>query len=136
MKDYMKELANSGYANAVKSIYDGIKEANNIAAKESIKANTVFINNRFAKVKEHVREQRFNDGISSYEYELDVPPMICGLEAYFTDELPEEFAFAVTNTPQDTRSKYEKLKAENEELKQQLESIKQIIGGLENDWEN
>lgn len=126
MKDYMKELANSEYANAVKSIYDGIKEANKIAVKESIKANTVFISNRFAKVKEHVRARRFNDGISNYEYELDVPPMICGLEAYFTDELPEEFAFAVTESPSGTG--YERLKNENKQLREQLKQIKSILG--------
>lgn len=69
-------------------IINKIAEARKLAFQEGIKANTVLINEKYAKVK-------------AFTYLEDIfPPMICGLEAYQTDELPDGYAFAVLQAPQ------------------------------------
>lgn len=131
LKEHVAKLEQDDFL-VQKSVIDGIVEARKQAEKEGIRANCVIISKEYVKIREHLSMFIKDHTMCVAVY----PAMICGLKAAFSDELPEEFAFAITNTSQDTRSDYEKLKAENEELKQQLESIKQIIGGLENDWEN
>ena len=72
-------------------IYDAWKES----LKNNIRANTVMISKRLAKVNRFVHLF----GTSYAEF----PPLICGLEAYVTDELPEEFAFGVVEAPETQR---------------------------------
>lgn len=66
------------------SLIDMLIEAKKHAYAENIKANSIVINKNFVKTPYLI----FEDGI--------LPPMICGLEVYFTtDELPKNYAFAV-----------------------------------------
>lgn len=75
-----------------KSLSEFIYEAYQAALKEDIRANTVMISKRLAKVN------RFSCSFFANSYN-EFPPLICGLEAYVTDELPEEFAFGVVEAP-------------------------------------
>lgn len=72
-----------------------IWEAYKTALEEDIRANIVMINKRIVKVKEHPFVFMGNGRI--------LPPMICGLKAQLTDELPIEIAFAVVEAPQTER---------------------------------
>ena len=78
-----------------KSLTELIWEAYTEAIKNDIKANTVMVSKRLAKVNRFVHF--FGNGYG------DFPPLICGLEAYVTDELPEEFAFGVVEAPMTQR---------------------------------
>ena len=65
------------------------------AHKQRINANTVFLNSEIALV------------MGSYEKIMEntvakIPPMICGLSAFLTDELPDNVAFAVCETKVET----------------------------------
>ena len=70
------------------AFFDMIAEARKTAMKENIKANSIILNEKFAKVNPHL----FNFCGAVFE----LPAMICGLEcSYISDELPDDFAFAV-----------------------------------------
>ncbi len=73
------------------SLTDLIVDAYKAALKNDIRANTVMISKRLAKVNGFVNF--FGDSYA------DFPPLICGLEAYVTDEMPEEFAFGLVEAP-------------------------------------
>ncbi len=75
-----------------------VAEANRRAMQEGIKANSIMINERLIKTKPFIR-QLFNSVITQ------IPPMICGLEAYITKELLNDYAFAVLEKPQTERDK-------------------------------
>lgn len=94
-----------------------IAEARKLAVQEGIKANTVLINEKYAKV-------------NSFPYLGDIfPSMICGLEAYPTDELPDGYAFAVLQTPQTARERYEvqiRNKISKDLLQELYEKIKDL----------
>lgn len=81
------------------SLTDLIMEARKQALKEDIKANTVMISKRLAKVNRFIHI--FGNG--GY---ADFPPLICGLEAFVTDEMPEEFAFGLVEAPTTQREHY------------------------------
>jgi hypothetical protein len=89
------ELTNADDLDLGKSLTDLIVEARKAALKEGIRANTVMISKRLAKVNRFV--QVFPDGYA------DFPPLICGLEAFVTDEMPEEFAFGLVEAPMTQR---------------------------------
>ena len=77
------------------SLADIIAEAYKKALKEDIKANTVIIDEHFAKVNAF-----------SFVFGRDVmhlPPMICGLEIQVSDELPDGYDFAVLEVPETER---------------------------------
>lgn len=76
-----------------KSLPELIWEAQLEATKNNIRANTVVISKRLAKVNRFV--QTFDLGISYKEF----PPLICGLEAYITDEMPDELGFGLLEAP-------------------------------------
>lgn len=90
------ELTNADELSLGKSLTEYIFEARQAALKEDIKANTVMISKRLAKVNRFV--QSFVP--SSY---AEFPPLICGLEAYVTDEMPKEFAFGLVEAPMTQR---------------------------------
>lgn len=76
-------------------IINKIAEARTLALQEGIKANTVLINEKYVKV-------------NAFPYLGDIfPAMICGLEAHTTDELPDDYAFAVLQAPVTAREYYE-----------------------------
>ena len=77
------------------SLPDLIWEAYKVSLKKDIRANTVMINKRLAEVKGFVHMFGATYG--------EMPPLICGLEAYVTDELPEEFAFGLVEAPKTKR---------------------------------
>lgn len=89
------EITEKMLSEAKVSLTDLILEARKAALKEDIKANTVMISKRLAKVNRFV--QVFPDSYA------DFPPLICGLEAYVTDEMPEEFAFGLVEAPMTQR---------------------------------
>lgn len=66
-----------------------IKEAQKLAVKENIRANSIQLSRDFLKIPKTVTKN--NNCVST------TPPMICGLKAYIDmeDELPEEYAFAL-----------------------------------------
>lgn len=68
-----------------------IAEAYNEALLQKIEANTIIINEKYAKVKNTVCPGPFGG-------EWNIPPMLCGLRVKFED-LPEQFAFALTKFP-------------------------------------
>lgn len=93
------------------SLIDMLIEAKKHAYAENIKANSIVINKNFVKTPYLI----FEDGI--------LPPMICGLEVYFTtDELPKNYAFAVL----------EKNKTERELIieKASKETAEEILQGV------
>jgi predicted nucleic acid-binding protein len=90
---------------STKSLADMIAEAYMKALKEDIKANTVIIDEHFAKVNAFdfvwVRDV------------MHLPPMICGLEIQVSDELPDGYDFAVLEVPETERDRLvRKAKAE------------------------
>lgn len=90
---------------SAKSLSDMLAEAKAEALKEGIKANTVIIDEHFAKVNAFdfvwVRDV------------MHLPPMICGLEIQVSDELPDGYDFAVLEVPETERDRLvRKAKAE------------------------
>lgn len=86
-------------------IWDMIREAQELALKEGIKANSIVINKKFVKVP--------SVWVNIVGSPRQLPPMICGLECYVTDnELPDNYSFAVV----------EKLHTERERLIGKTES--------------
>lgn len=80
-----------------KSLADILAEAYKKALKEDIKANTVIIDEHFAKV--NAFDFVFGRDVMS------LPPMICGLEVQVSDELPDGYDFAVLEFPETERDR-------------------------------
>jgi len=76
-----------------------IKEAQNQAIKEHIQANTIFISERLARLKPFalILDNTLTTRI--------LPPMILGMEIKVTDELPEEYDFAITRVDETERER-------------------------------
>lgn len=88
-----------------KGFADAVFEARNKALKEGIKANTVIIDEHFAKVNAF-------DFVFGRDV-MHLPPMICGLEVQVSDELPDGYSFAVLEAPETERERLvRKAKAE------------------------
>lgn len=64
------------------------------ARKQRISANTVLLNEEIALVKGGY--EKMGNTVA------EIPPMICGLSAFLTDELPDNVAFAVCETKVET----------------------------------
>lgn len=94
---YVEITSEDMLGEATTSLEDLIWEAHKTALHNGIRANTVMINKRLAKTSAFV--QSFSGGV------MDIPPMICGLEAYVTDEIPNEFAFCLAEAPETKREK-------------------------------
>lgn len=100
-----------------KTIIDLAMEATKEALKEGIKANSIIINQNMCKVS----ETWFRDGFGGAQC---IPPMICGLHAYFTkDELPDGYSFAVLEGPEheDRLKQFESIGMEPDELRKAAE---------------
>lgn len=82
---------------SAKSLSDMLAEAKAKALKEGIKANTVIIDEHFAKV--NAFDFVFGRAVMS------LPPMICGLEVQVSDELPDGYDFAVLEFPETERDR-------------------------------
>lgn len=109
------------------SLTDIIAEAYKKALKEDIKANTVIIDEHFAKVNAF-------DFVFVRDV-MSLPPMICGLEIHVSDELPDGYDFAVLEVPETERDRLvKKAKAEAaveifEEIDKFLDSYSIVIDG-------
>lgn len=103
-------------------IINKIAEARTLALQEGIKANTVLINEKYAKV-------------NAFPYLGGIfPAMICGLEVYNTDELPDGYAFAVVQAPQTARELYE-VQIRNKISKDLLQELYKKIKDLAKEYE-
>jgi len=69
------------------NLVDYIRQAEQEAWRQHIKANSVMLNRTIKLVREGYAA--IGGSIQGY------PPMICGLSAFLTDELPDDIAFAV-----------------------------------------
>ena len=102
------------------SIVDGIVEAQERLLMEHIRANCVLVDNKYVQLKKQLAVGVLNGVVV-------VPPMICGLRAEFTD-LPEDTAFFVLESHNLPATEYERMKKENEDLKDQLRKVKEALG--------
>lgn len=101
------------------SLIEGIIKAKKEALRRDIRANAVLINDRqyFSQIYPEGRE------IS----------MICGLKAFYTDELPDDTLFAVVEAdvrPVEESVNVAELKKENEMLKDKLTRIMKCLEGV------
>ena len=98
---------------ATKSLQDFVWEAYEKAIKEQIVANTILIDKHFAKTNRILVDN------------LDIPPMICGLEIKLTEELPDGYNFALVEAPMTERKRIIKnAKAEvAREIFDEIESV-------------
>ena len=112
-----------------KSILELVMEATKEALKDGIKANSIIINQNMCKVS----ETWFRDGFGGAQ---GIPPMICGLHAYFTkDELPDGYSFAVLEGPEheDRLKQFESIGMEPDELRKAAELYRLVKGEFVND---
>lgn len=105
------------------------RKAEHEALRRNIKANSILLNEEIMLVR---NAWRFVNDDTIMEY----PPMICGLSAYLTDELPDDFAFAIfraENLPL-TREQEIKQQARDELLDELREmSFSEVIEMLHKD---
>lgn len=100
----------------MQSFYQGILDSERLARIAGIKANAVFINDKLYFSK-----------IPIFGNEI---PIICGLKAFYTTNLPEDTLFAVGQAHGATPTKDEHIKQieeENAQLKRRLSSIGNIL---------
>ena len=99
--------------NIIGNIIEQIKMAQREAVARGIRANAVMINDKL------------------YHSYFETLPLICGLNVFCTNELPDEFSFAVTEVEGLlTKDKeIEMLRRENQELKDRLKQIQNLIQG-------
>lgn len=111
---------------SAQSLSDMIAEANAKALKEGIKANTVIIDERFAKVNAF-------DFVFGRDV-MHLPPMICGLEVQVSDELPDGYSFAVLEAPETERERLIR-KAKSEAAREICCKIEEeIVAALESNY--
>lgn len=70
---------------------EAILKARKEAFKEHIRANAIILNEDFVKTRLMAYECFNGSSI--------IPPMICGMQVSITEDLPEEYAFALTDAP-------------------------------------
>lgn len=105
---------------SVKSLSDMLAEAKAKALKEGIKANTVIIDEHFAKV--NAFDFVFGRVV------MHLPPMICGLEIQVSDELPDGYDFAVLEVPETERERLIK-EAKAEVAREIFDELEEILCG-------
>lgn len=83
---------------------DYVREVQNEAIRQHIIANSVVLNSKVKLVRE---------GYTAIAGTLfRIPPMICGLSAFLTDELPDDIAFTVIESPNPTPTLEQKIRQE------------------------
>ena len=98
----------------IDNIVEHIKMAQTEAIKQGIKANAVLINDTL------------------YRSQFGAVSMICGLKVVYANDLPDDVGFAVANMdnlPLTKDEELEMLRRENQELKDRLEQIQNLIQG-------
>lgn len=89
------------------NLFNFIQQAEREAFKQHIKANSVILNSTLELVSE---------GYAVIGNEVvQYPPMICGLSAFLTDELPDDIAFAVFESPNPPLTREEEIRKEARE---------------------
>lgn len=123
MKEKLQAIDNLAEAPVHKlteSFVDRVREAYNYAIREGIKANTIIINENIVKVPE--TWIRMPSGGARM-----LPPMICGLNAYWTkNELPENYSFALLEGPNNRLAQFESIGMEPDELRKAAELYRKI----------
>ena len=101
------------------SIIDGIMEAKKKLLDKSIRANCVIVDNKYVHLKQFALYMCGEPWI--------VPPAIGGLELFF-DDLPEDMAFIVTRSENIPSTELDRLRTENNLLKEKMQKIMELIG--------
>jgi hypothetical protein len=105
-----------------KTFTEMIIDAQAVAFKEGIRANTIVINENMVKVDAFTFQMLH--GVSS------IPPMICGMNVYFTkNDLPDEYSFAMfdgRNATNDRLAQFESIGMEPDELRKAAEMYKRV----------
>lgn len=119
--------ANDIISDTQKTLHQWIFDAYKEAVNEGIKANTVIINNHFAKVNAHI--------FDFFGTVLDMPPMICGLEVKLSNELPEGYDFALVEARETERDRLI-AKAKSEFAREIFAEIEELLNHhyIEWDW--
>lgn len=97
-----------------------VKKASAQAMSEGIKANSIVINENMVRVPE------------SWIYApligaRKLPNMICGLNVYLTtNELPENYAFAILEGPDNRLAQFESIGMEPDELRKAAELYRRV----------
>lgn len=111
-----------------RSLVDLIAKARKEALVRNIEVNSIIINQNMVEVP----ETWYRDGFAT----RSLPPMICGLHAYFTkDELPDEYTFAVLKGPEyeDRLKAFESIGMEPDELKKAADFYRRVKGKFVNE---
>ena len=108
--------------NERKGFLEAVREAYEFAVQEGIRANTLLIDENFAKVSgAHVLLRKGALGVHG----VSLPPMILGLEAHIAP-LPEGYGIAVTEVAQTEREKlYAEAKAAGR--REVIEQLKEFL---------
>ena len=102
------------------SFFERVKEAYTHAIREGIEVNSIIINNNMVKVP----ATWIRNGCGGA---IELPPMVCGLNVYFTkDELPENYSFAVLKSPENRLEQFESIGMEPDELRKAVELYRRI----------
>lgn len=100
------------------NIFDLISETKKEAMKRDIKANTVILNSNIAVCKKIYQMSSYGMTVSEY------PPMVLGLKAALSDELPDDIAIVVAHGHMNCiEEKISGLQIENEKLKKVIKII-------------
>ena len=100
-----------------------VKEAKQLAIKEGLKANVIFINEKFAKTP----ALTIPTSRSSFSC---LPPMIMGLEVDIAKELPDNVLFAVTEVPETHTEKITK-QYKHEGVAEFVRELEELFAGDE-----
>lgn len=116
--EFMKHVNNHIEAERVK-FFNLIRKATAQAMSEGIKANSIIINENMVKVPE--------TWIPTPCGARMLPRMICGLNVYLTtNELPDNYAFAVLEGPNNRLAEFESIGMEPDELRKAAELYKRV----------
>ena len=115
--------------NYLDEMFEQIRQAKKEAIKHNIKANAIVINDKLQFFKE--RFITFTYSPTNYNEIIEIKPMILGLKTIFSDKLPDGVDFAIFHDDSilSEQEEIEKLKQENEELREKLKHIEDILGG-------
>jgi hypothetical protein len=116
--EFMSHVENR-YAAQKESFYELVKKAVAQAMNDGIKANSIVINEKMVKVPE--------TWIRTPLGARELPRMICGLNVYLTtDELPENYSFAVLEGPNNRLAQFESIGMEPDELRKAAEMYRRV----------
>ena len=102
-----------------KSFIEFVKKATAQAMNEGIKANSIVINENMVRVPDA--------WIRTPLGARCLPKMICGLNVYLTtNELPENYSFAVLEGPDDRLAQFESIGMEPDELRKAAELYRRV----------